>query len=122
MVQMPTDSEILTYLDSTRERYEMLSDAYEVADELKMHIEKVRDTVIQSTFYNVWTHDHYVGKFFVFAPSGLIIARTTNALWSMHEFQILDWEICTARSGTSLKEREVMSSSTLLFPRGVFLF
>ena len=44
-------------------------------------------------FYNGWTHDHYVGNVFVFAPSGVIIACALNAPGSMHDSVIADWGV-----------------------------
>lgn len=42
-------------------------------------------------FYNVWTHDHYVGNVFVFAPSGFVIVCAFNTPGAMHESTIAEW-------------------------------
>ena len=47
--------------------------------------------MIQSHFYNGWTHDHYVSCVFVFAPDGTIRIYVINAPGCMHDSQIAHW-------------------------------
>lgn len=78
-VRMPSDEEIKGFKHSFATKFSMLSDVYAVADGLKLYLQKSGDAVIQNMFYNGWTHDHYVGNVFVFAPNGCIIACAVNA-------------------------------------------
>lgn len=89
-VKMPSAEEVELYKTAFREKYSLLEDVYCVADGLKLHLEQTSDCVIQSMFYNGWTHDHYVGNIFVFAPSGVIIACAYNAPGCFHDSQVAE--------------------------------
>lgn len=90
-VRMPTQDEIKAFQDAIAAKYSMLEDVYAVADGLKLYLEQAGDNVIQNMFYNGWTHDHYVGNVFVFAPNGCIIASAINAPDAMHDSTIAEW-------------------------------
>lgn len=91
VVKLPSQAELRTYQNLISERHSALGDVFAVADGLKLYLEQAGDTVIQEMFYNGWTHDHYVGNVFAFAPSGLIIACTVNCPGTMHDSQICDF-------------------------------
>lgn len=63
----------------------MLKDVYAAFDGLKLQLEQSGNEAVQEIFYNVSTHDHYIGNVFVFAPSGVIIACTVNAPVNMYD-------------------------------------
>lgn len=90
-VRMPTAEEIEAFQNEFSAKYSTLGDVYAVADGLKLYLEQSGDCVIQNMFYNGWTHDHYVGNVFVFAPNGCIIACATNAPGAMHDSTIAEW-------------------------------
>lgn len=90
-VKMPTEEEIAIFKQRIRDKYSTLTDVYAVADGLKLMLEQSGDTVIQEMFYNGWTHDHYVGNVFVFAPNGCVINCVINAPGNMHDSCIADW-------------------------------
>ncbi|CDF36841.1 unnamed protein product [Chondrus crispus] len=90
-VRMPSDDEVNVFKHSFASKYSMLSDVYAVADGLKLYLQQSGDSVIQNMFYNGWTHDHYVGNVFVFAPNGTIKACAVNAPGAMHDSTIADW-------------------------------
>lgn len=87
-IQMPTDTEIQQFKSAFSTKYSMLEDVYAVADGLNLRLEQSGDCVIQNMFYNGWTHDHYVGNVFVFAPNGVIICCAPGA---MHDSTIAEW-------------------------------
>lgn len=90
-IEMPSNEEIASYQKSIGQKYSMLQDVFCVADVLELTLEQSGKFVIQKLLYFGWTHDHYVGNVFVFAPSGLIIACALNAPGSMHDSVIADW-------------------------------
>lgn len=61
---------------------------YAVYDGLKLYLEQSGDKLIQNIFYYWFTHDHYVGNVFVFAPNNKIVACAINAPGSMNESMI----------------------------------
>ena len=60
-------------------------------DGIKLSMQKPGDEIRQSAFYNGWTHGHYVGNVFVFAPDGRIVGMVINAPGSFHDSSILDY-------------------------------
>jgi len=90
-IRMPTDAEIQSYNAAISAKYSLLPDVYAVADGLKLYLQQSSNAMIQNIFYNGWTHDHYVGNVFVFAPSGVVIACSFNAPGSMHDSAIAEW-------------------------------
>ena len=84
-IRMPTNEEIKLYQEQIQEKHSMLKNVYAVADGLKLTLQQSGDCVIQEMFYNGWTHDHYVGNIFVFAPSGVVIYCVINAPGNMHD-------------------------------------
>lgn len=90
-VRMPSGPELEGLKLAISGKYSLLQNVFCVADGLKLHLEQSGDSVIQNMFYNGWTHDHYVGNVFVFAPNGVIIACAINAPGSMHDSIIADW-------------------------------
>lgn len=88
---MLTAQEVLHYLAEIEEKYFMLKDVYAASDGLKLQPQQSGDAVAQKIFYNAWTHEHYVGNVFMFAPSGVTIACTVSALENMHDLCIVEW-------------------------------
>jgi hypothetical protein len=41
-------------------------------DGLKVTVHKPTDDIMQSHFYNGWTHGHYIANLFLFTPDGHI--------------------------------------------------
>ncbi|PXF45044.1 hypothetical protein BWQ96_05185 [Gracilariopsis chorda] len=87
---MPNLLQVQDFKEAISEKYHKLDSFYAVADGLKLLLKHSGDCVIQNMFYNGWTHDHYVGNVFVFAPNGTIIACVPNAPGSMHDSVIAD--------------------------------
>lgn len=61
-----------------------------MADGLNIYYEQCYDSVFQNIFHNGWSHDHYVGNIFSFAPSGVIITCAYYAPGSFHDSPIAD--------------------------------
>ena len=92
-VSIPKNEVLKSYAASIKEQYSALG-AKNVAfsiDGLKLNIQKPGHEVRQSVFYNGWTHGHYVGNVFVFAPDGRIVAMVVNAPGSFHDSTILEY-------------------------------
>ena len=90
-VKLPTSMSVINaYKEAVAARHPRLGDenvGFSV-DGTKLHIQKAGDEAIQNMFYNGWTHSHYVGNVFVFAPDGCIVAMCINAPGSVHDSAI----------------------------------
>jgi len=84
-VKMPSDEEVNELAAVIRYHYPSLDEHFCVGDGLKLSIEAPDDDLIQSQFYNGWTHGHYVTNLFFFAPDGMIICAVINAAGSLHD-------------------------------------
>lgn len=71
MFRMPKTEENAANQDVFESNYSMLRNAYCVSDVLNLYLEQSGNAVVQNMFCSGWTHDHYVGKVFVFAPKTL---------------------------------------------------
>lgn len=89
--KMPSESEVQYFKSAFGSKYSMHNNMYCVANGLELHLEQSGDCVVQNMFYNGWTHDHYVGNVFVFAPNGVLIACAINAPGAMHDSIIAEW-------------------------------
>ena len=89
-VKLPTNEEVEQFKQAFRSKHTLLNDVYCVVDGLKLQLEQSGDCVIQNMFYNGWTHDHYVGKVFVFAPNGRVIACAVKAPGAFHDSTIAE--------------------------------
>jgi hypothetical protein len=58
-----------------------------------MNIQAPTNELVQSQFYNGWTHGHYVSNVFVFAPDGKIICCVINAPGSFHDSTVSEYGI-----------------------------
>lgn len=90
-VHLPTQSEVAAFQADLAAKNSILDDVYANLDGLKLFLEQSGDTIIPKMFYNSWKLDHYVGKVFVFAPNGCIIACAVNTPGSMHDSTIADY-------------------------------
>lgn len=72
--QMPTTMEIVEFKNAIHAKYSLLQNVYCVDDGHKLYLEHSGDAVLQNMICKGWTHDHFVGNIFVFAPNGTIIA------------------------------------------------
>jgi DDE superfamily endonuclease len=90
-VQFPNDEKIKIYKEIIHRRHENLTTVYCAGDGLKLPIQAPSDRLLQSEFYNGWTHGHYIGNLFLFAPDGLIIACVINMPGSIHDSTMCDW-------------------------------
>lgn len=91
MVTMPSEEKVEEFKLVISRKHPSLTDEYCVADGLKLLLEQSGDLVVQSRFYDGWTHSHYVGNVFVFAPNGHMIACTLNAPVCMHKSTIASY-------------------------------
>lgn len=121
-VKMPTIDEVREFSKSINEKYSLLQDVYCVADGLKLRLEQTNDCVIQNMFYNGWTHDHYVGNVFVFAPSGAIIACAYNAPGSFHDSAIAEWGKIYEKLSTCFEETGGRCVVDSAFSKGQYPF
>ena len=84
----PSASCVQGWKDAFASMYPHLEDVYCVADGLKLLLESTDNDLVQSMFYNGWTHDHYVTNLLVFAPDGSIIDCVLNCPGSMHDSEL----------------------------------
>lgn len=91
---MPTSAEVQKFQSAFATKYSMLKKVSFVMDGLKLYLEQSGDNIIQTMFYNGWTHDRYIRNVFIFEPNGVLIACAINSPGSMHEFIIAEWEGC----------------------------
>jgi hypothetical protein len=87
-VEIPSVEEIAEYKDVVNRNFPALNGCWCVMDGLKIPIQKSGDESTQNAYYNGWLHSHFVGCVFVFAPSGVIVACTLNALGCWHDILI----------------------------------
>ena len=76
-VRIPTDEEI--------RQYPALEHCGGAMDGLKLRLERSGDDATQNSFFNGWTHDHYVSNLFLFSPDGKIRACYINAPGTFHD-------------------------------------
>jgi hypothetical protein len=88
---MPNDEKIRYYQELIKKRHPLLDGVFCVCDGLKLNLEKPRDIIIQSRFYNGWTHGHYISNLFVFGADGKIIFCVINAPGSIHDSTLAGW-------------------------------
>lgn len=105
-IKIPSAEEISLFKQSFREKHSLLPDVYCCADGLKLYLQQAGDCVIQNMFYNGWTHDHYVGNVFVFAPNGRIIMCAVNAPGAFHDSTIAEWGGIYEKLGKVYEETE----------------
>jgi len=84
----PSQETVDSWKDAITSMYPSLKDVYCVADGLKLMLESTDNDLVQSMFYNGWTHDHYVTNLLVFAPDGTIIDCVLNCPGSMHDSEL----------------------------------
>jgi len=84
----PTDAKLRGWKQAISSMYPHLEDVYCVANGLKLMLESTDNDLVQSMFYNGWTHDHYVTNLLVFAPDGSIIDCVLNCPGSMHDSEL----------------------------------
>ena len=59
-VKMPLQEEVLAFQQATMAKYPSLPEVWGTLDGLNPNIQSTKDDKVQSIFYNVWTHGHYV--------------------------------------------------------------
>lgn len=84
-ILFPDDNQVQLYQEMISRKYPILQGVFCVADGLKLAIEKSGDKDIQTSFFNGWTHGHYISNLFVFGADGKIIFCVTNAPGSVHD-------------------------------------
>jgi hypothetical protein len=75
-IRVPSADKIQEYQSAVAAKYPSLAGVWCTMDGLKLYLEQSTDHVIQSRFYNGWTHDHYVSAVLVFCPDGTIPIAT----------------------------------------------
>ena len=91
MVRAPSNEKIKEYQAAIAKRHPSLHYVWCTMDGLKLLLEQSGDFIIQSRFYNGWTHDHYVSSIFVFAPDGTIVICSINLPGNLHDSTIAEW-------------------------------
>jgi hypothetical protein len=84
-VEIPSVEEIVEYKDVVNRNFPTLNGCWCVMDGLKIPTQKSGDKSTQNAYYNDWLHSHFVGRVFVFASSGAIIACMLNAPGCWHD-------------------------------------
>ena len=63
-ILIPNDETIRYYQELIKNKHPLLDGVFCVCDGLKLEIEKPGDIMVQSRFYNGWTHGHYISNLF----------------------------------------------------------
>lgn len=84
-IKMPPNDMLHQYANIIKSHYPVLTNHYCVVDGLKLPIEQSGDVLMQSRFFNGWTHGHYVTNLFGFAPDGMIIFVVLNVPGTFHD-------------------------------------
>ena len=90
-VSMPDAAKIALFKEAITAKHSLFVDCCCMVDGLKLYLQQVGDSIIQSRFYNGWKHDHYVTNIFAFAPNGSIITCTLNAPGTWHDSTLAHW-------------------------------
>jgi len=88
---LPTPEKIEEFRKLIADRHPALANVWCTMDGLKLYLEQSPETVIQSRFFNGWTHDHYVTSVLVFCPDGTIPMACYNVPGSVHDSTIAEW-------------------------------
>ena len=86
----PSEEVIRSYQEVIANRHPKLNGVWCTMDGLKLTIEQAPHVLVQGSFYNGWTHGHYIGAVIVFCPDGTIPIVCYNAPGSMHDSSIAD--------------------------------
>jgi len=84
-IQMPSLQQVRLFQEVIRARYPTLTHVWGAMDGLKVTIHKPTDDIMQSHFYNGWTHGHYIANLFLFTPDGHIRAAYLNSPGTTHD-------------------------------------
>jgi hypothetical protein len=87
---LPLAEDVEAYKEAISAKYPHAQDVAFAVDGCKMNIQASTNELIQSQYYNGWTHGHYVSNVFIFAPDGKIIGCVVNAPGSFHDSTISD--------------------------------
>ncbi len=90
-VRIPSEEVIQQYQEVIQEKHPALEDVWCTMDGLKSYLQQSGDSTIQNTFYNGWTHDHYVSAVLVFCPDGTIPIACYNVPGCVHDSTIAEW-------------------------------
>jgi hypothetical protein len=66
-------------------KYPSLVHCWGALDRVTIGIQKPSDDMMQSHFYNGWTHGHYMANLFLFTPDGQICAAYVNSPGTAHD-------------------------------------
>ena len=78
-IKLLMDDMIRIFREVIQTKYPTVQHFWGSMDGVKLQIEKPGDDVVQSHFYNGWTHSHYVANLFLFTPNGCICDAYINS-------------------------------------------
>jgi hypothetical protein len=88
-VQLPSDEMIRYFQNVITSKYPTLVDCWGAIDGVKLPIQKARNELLQSYYYN---GSHYVACLFLFTPNGHISQAYTNAPdGTRHDLMMAQW-------------------------------
>ena len=88
---IPSSEKIEEYKVAIQERHPSLKGFWYAMDGIKIVLQKAPSTVIQSMYYNGWTHNHYSSAVLVFCPDGTIPFCSYNLPGSCHDSTIAEF-------------------------------
>ena len=88
-----TNEQVHFFQSLIAEKYPNVSEAWAAVDGLKLEFERPGKDMVQNTFFNGWTHGHYINSVFVFSPDGKIRMCLINAPGMFHDSAMSDYGI-----------------------------
>ena len=90
-IALPTAEKVEQYCAAVKEKHPDLDMVWATMDGLKLALQQAPSDEVQRMFYNGWTHGHYVGSVFCFAPDGTIPIAMYNVPGCVHDSEIAVW-------------------------------
>lgn len=84
-VSAATNAMIEAFKAAIEARHPLLKNVSCFSDGPKLRLQQAEDVVIQTKFYNGWTHDYFVSNILVVAPDGKITCCVQNDLGCLHD-------------------------------------
>jgi hypothetical protein len=90
-VSIPSMEEIESFKEAFAAWHPLLTDCWVTMDGLKLFLQQSRNAIIQKSYYNGWTHNHYITSIICFCPDGTISTAFFNVPRSVHDSQVVEY-------------------------------
>jgi hypothetical protein len=133
-VRIPPAEKIAEYNRAVEARHPALKKVWMTMDGLKLYLEQSPNCLLQSRYYNGWTHDHYVTNILGFCPAGTIVVACVNVPGCIHDSTVCEWGniytqlgkvhaetggTCTVDSAFSKKKCDFLIKSSQTLPESL---